>query len=114
MKRFVPIAWYALAGVSLVGLWLGWSWFSEPLWPLVCILTGRLSRYELKLEPTVFDRAFKSRWLERFAMGSIAAMMIGITGWFLYLKYVSGPAAERAGVAEYLQAREAMMRDKLK
>ncbi len=114
MKKYAHLLWYALGLLSLAGLWLHWDWASEPLFPLVCFLSGRLTRHELRLQPTIFDRPFENRWMEKFAIGSIAVMMLTITGWFLYVKYVWGPANERAGVQEYLDAREAMMKGKTK
>ncbi len=114
MKRYFHLAWYALAVVCLAGLWAGWDWFREPMFPLVCVLSGRLTKYELQGKTTFIDRPFERRWMEKFAVASIIAVMVGITGWFYYVKYVWAPANERAGVQEYLDAREAMMREKLK
>ena len=100
--------WYGATIVGFAGLFLGWNWV-DPWFPMFTVAMAQLSRIRSGHPETIFDKTFKSGRLEKLAAGSILLMMIVITGWFLYLKYVSFPANDRAGVEEYLKEREKLL-----
>lgn len=109
MKLHWHHVWYLAAILGIAGLWLDWSWFRDPWFPMFCLASAQLARYRSGLPLSWIDRAWQSRGLEKFAVASIVLLMVAITGWFYYVKLVWGPANERAGIQEYLNARKAQM-----
>lgn len=105
MKRFWYFFWYAAALAGLVGLWAGWSWFSDPWFPMFCIAMAQVVRLRSGLPETFLDKTFQSNRAEKLAVTSILVIVVGVSGWAAYLKYVWGPENERQGVQEYLDAR---------
>jgi len=104
MKFEFHYLWYGAVVLGFVGLFQGWTWV-DAWFPMFALAMAQLSRIRSGKPETLLDRSFKSSRVERLAIGSVFVVVLGITGWFVYLKYVWGPANERAGVQEYLDAR---------
>jgi hypothetical protein len=112
MKRYAHYPFYAAAAVSVVGMFMQWEWVKgawDGWFPAWAVAVGELIRVRNNIEAGVVEKVSKN--FQRFAVASIVLLFVGMGGWFAYLKYVWGPANERAGVQEYLDARDKQLRE---
>lgn len=117
VKKYAHYGFYAAALVSVAGMWLDWGWVKGTVdgwFPMAAVLMGQLTRIRNGLEPDVFDRAFQSRVIEKFAIASLVLFSLGIAGWYAYLVNVKFPKDRAESVeqfkkdfAEYQNAKEA-------
>ena len=111
MKKYWHFIWYAAGFGGLAGLWLHASWSQGPWFPWFAFTMAELTKLQNGIRGGWLDRAFSTSGMTKFAIGSSLAVMIAVTGWIYYFKYVAGPAMDRQGVAEYLQERDRLLRE---
>lgn len=117
LKKYAQHGFYAAALVSVAGMWLEWDWVKgtfDGWFPLTAVLMGQLTRIRNGLEPDIFDRAFKSHFLEKTFVTSLMIFGLGIAGWYAYLVKVKFPKDRADSIeqfkkdfADYEKAKEA-------
>lgn len=104
LKKYAHHAFYGAALISVAGMWLQWDWVKgtfDGWFPLAAVLMGQLTRIRNGLEPDAFDRAFKSRAIEKTFLASLVVFGLGIAGWYAYLVRIKIPRDRAESVEQF-------------